>query len=78
MIVGRCSPEPSAARLLYEVMELSGRRKDTQVWEKWWKRAIVSMPIRLSGDGSGKCGSGRRVCKDQMESDLSTLVEIDA
>ncbi len=68
---------------MYEVMKLSGRRKDPQVWDKWWKRAIASVPIHLSGEGSGKCGRGSAGGegawgKDQMESDLSTLVNIDA
>ncbi|HMU29008.1 MAG TPA: replication initiator protein A [Nitrospira sp.] len=36
--------EASNARLLSVVLEISGKRKDPKVWEKWWKRAITSVP----------------------------------
>jgi len=69
----------SSARLLYEVMELSGRRKDPQVWEKWWKRAIASVPHpfvwRRIGEVRERKARGEKI---NMGSYLSKLVKIDA
>ena len=60
------------------MMELSGRQKDPQVWEKWWKRAIASVPHpcvwRRIGEVRERKARGEKI---NMGSDLSTLVKID-
>lgn len=72
--------DPTAAlRLLHEVMELSGRRKDPGVWEKWWKRAIKTVPHafiwRRIGEVRERKARGEQI---NMGSYLSRLVKIDA
>ncbi len=69
----------SAARLLAEVMDLSGRRKDPEVWEKWWKRAIAAVPhariwMRI-GEVKERKARGERL---NMGSYLAKLVKIEA
>jgi hypothetical protein len=69
----------SAARLLAEVMELSGRRKDPEVWEKWWKRAIAAVPhariwLRI-GEVRERKARGEPI---NMGSYLAKLVKIEA
>lgn len=71
--------DPTAAlRLLHEVMELSGRRKDPAVWEKWWKRAIATVPHpfiwRRIGEVRERKARGEQI---NMGSYLSRLVRID-
>lgn len=72
--------DPTASlRLLHEVMELSGLRKDPVVWEKWWKRAIMTVPHpfiwRRIGEVRERKARGERI---NMGSYLSKLVKIDA
>ena len=71
--------EASNARLLSIVLELSGRRKDPKVWEKWWKRAIASVPHpmiwRRIGEVRERNARGERL---NMGSYLAKLVSIDA
>jgi hypothetical protein len=72
--------DPTAhARLLHAVLELSGRRKDHDVWEKWWKRAIAAVPhariwLRI---GEVKERKARGECIN-MGSYLAKLVKIEA
>jgi hypothetical protein len=60
-------------------MELSGRRKDPGVWEKWWKRAIKTVPHafiwRRIGEVRERKARGEQI---NMGSYLSRLVKIDA
>jgi hypothetical protein len=69
----------SAARLLYEVLEISGRRKDPKVWENWWKRALATVPHpfiwRRIGEVRERKARGEKL---NMGSYLSKLVKIDA
>lgn len=69
----------SAARLLDEIMGLSGRRKDPEVWEKWWKRAIAAVPhpriwLRI-GEVKERKARGERI---NMGSYLAKLIKIEA
>lgn len=77
--VSTAGDDPTAAlRLLHEVMELSGRRKDPAVWEKWWKRAIATVPHpfiwRRIGEVRERKARGEQI---NMGSYLSRLVRID-
>lgn len=69
----------SAARLLHEVLEISGHRKDPHVWENWWKRAVATVPHpfiwRRIGEVRERKARGERL---NMGSYLSKLVKIDA
>lgn len=69
----------SAARLLDEIISLSGRRKDPDVWEKWWKRAIAVVPhpriwLRI-GEVKERKARGERI---NMGSYLAKLIKIEA
>ncbi|OQW37715.1 MAG: hypothetical protein A4E19_20955 [Nitrospira sp. SG-bin1] len=69
----------SAARLLDEIMGLSGRRKDPDVWEKWWKRAIAAVPhpriwLRI-GEVKERKARGERI---NMGSYLAKLIKVEA
>jgi len=77
---GQAGSDPtSAARLFDEIMELSGRRKDPAVWEKWWRRAIGVVPhpriwLRI-GEVKERKARGERI---NMGSYLAKLVKIEA
>ena len=69
----------SAARLLDEIIGLSGRRRDPDVWEKWWKRAIAAVPhpriwLRI-GEVKERKARGERI---NMGSYLAKLIKIEA
>jgi len=61
------------------VLELSGRRKDPKVWEKWWKRAIASVPHpmiwRRIGEVKERRSSGQNL---NVGSYLLSLIRRDA
>jgi len=73
------SDSGSAARLLHEILELSGRRKDPKVWENWWKRAIDIIPHnfiwRRIGEVKERKARGEKI---NMGSYLASLVKVDA
>lgn len=37
-------PAPHAEELWQAVMDISGRRKDPEAWQRWWRRAIADVP----------------------------------
>jgi hypothetical protein len=69
----------SAARLLDEIIGLSGRRKDPDVWENWWKRAITAVPhVRIwlrIGEVKERKARGERI---NMGSYLAKLIKVEA
>lgn len=70
----------SAARLLDVILEMSGRRKDPKVWEKWWRRAINTVPHqviwRRIGEVKERKARGERI--QNLGSYLTSLVRVDA
>jgi hypothetical protein len=69
----------SAARILHEILELSGRRKDPDVWEKWWRRAITAVPhsriwLRI-GEVKERKARGERI---NVGSYLVKLIKVEA
>lgn len=69
----------SGSRLLDEIIGLSGRRKDPEVWEKWWKRAIAAVPhsriwLRI-GEVKERKARGERI---NVGSYLVKLIKVEA
>lgn len=71
--------EGSAVRLLDTILDLSGQRKNPDVWVKFWKRAIATVPHafiwRRIGEVRERKAKGERL---NMGSYLARLVKIDA